>query len=621
MKNILIILLCTIFSTSYSQIATEKKIPSKISKVTVFLDNAQITRDINVDVNKGISILKFIKLSPFMDAKTIQVKAFGDFTVLSVKHEFNYMYKNEKKKNVLILEEKIKDIKDEIDLERTYIGIIKEELNFLRANKVIGGKNEQLNVNNLKETASFYSTKLKSLKLKEIERNNNLKKLMKSKTKLDLQLKTLTDKKEYPFSEVIVKIDAKKASKTKFELSYMVENAGWFPSYDIRAKNVNNPIEIVYKANIKQNTKVDWKNVKLSLSTANPNKSGVAPVLRTYYLNYNVLPPQYNLQTNTITGIVSDKQGPLPGVNVIVKGTTIGTSTDFDGKYSITIPNNANQLAFSYLGYETEFRNINNSIINVKMKESNAVLEEVVVTGYGKKKKNKSLLKALSGKVSGVSIRGASSTNLQLEQIEKQTSVNFDIKIPYTINSDNKKFSINMANYNIAADYTYYSVPKINQNAYLMAKITNWEKYNLLEGEANIFFENTFIGKSILDVRYGKDSLKISLGIDKNVYLKRENNVKYESKKFIGSRKEELRNWKITIKNNKKEPIKMVVYDQIPISTNDEIKVELLNSSSGKYNVENGEIEWKLLLKPFESKELLLKYFVKYPKNKNLIVE
>ncbi|MGV6846580.1 MAG: DUF4140 domain-containing protein, partial [Lutibacter sp.] len=210
---------------------------------------AQITRDINVDVNKGISILKFIKLSPFMDAKTIQVKAFGDFTVLSVKHEFNYMYKNEKKKNVLILEEKIKDIKDEIDLERTYIGIIKEELNFLRANKVIGGKNEQLNVNNLKETASFYSTKLKSLKLKEIERNNNLKKLMKSKTKLDLQLKTLTDKKEYPFSEVIVKIDAKKASKTKFELSYMVENAGWFPSYDIRAKNVNNPIEIVYKAN------------------------------------------------------------------------------------------------------------------------------------------------------------------------------------------------------------------------------------------------------------------------------------------------------------------------------------------------------------------------------------
>ncbi|MGV6846579.1 MAG: mucoidy inhibitor MuiA family protein [Lutibacter sp.] len=372
---------------------------------------------------------------------------------------------------------------------------------------------------------------------------------------------------------------------------------------------------------IKQNTKVDWKNVKLSLSTANPNKSGVAPVLKTYYLNYNVVPPQYNLQTNTITGIVSDKQGPLPGVNVIVKGTTIGTSTDFDGKYSITIPNNANQLAFSYLGYETEFRNINNSIINVNMKESNAVLEEVVVTGYGKKKKNKSLLKALSGKVSGVSIRGASSTNLQLEQIEKQTSVNFDIKIPYTINSDNKKFSINMANYNIAADYTYYSVPKINQNAYLMAKITNWEKYNLLEGEANIFFENTFIGKSILDVRYGKDSLKISLGIDKNVYLKRENNVKYESKKFIGSRKEELRNWKITIKNNKKEPIKMVVYDQIPISTNDEIKVELLNSSSGKYNVENGEIEWKLLLKPFESKELLLKYFVKYPKNKNLIVE
>jgi hypothetical protein len=96
----------------------------------------------------------------------------------------------------------------------------------------------------------------------------------------------------------------------------LVANAGWFPSYDIRAKNINEPVQLIYKANVKQDTKVDWTNVKLKFSSADPNVSGVAPKLQTYFLNYNTLPPTYKLTTNSVRGKVVDSNGePLPGAN------------------------------------------------------------------------------------------------------------------------------------------------------------------------------------------------------------------------------------------------------------------------------------------------------------------
>ncbi|MFS4415641.1 SusC/RagA family TonB-linked outer membrane protein [Maribacter sp. 2307ULW6-5] len=90
-----------------------------------------------------------------------------------------------------------------------------------------------------------------------------------------------------------------------------------------------------------------------------------------------------------VTGTVTDGSGlPLPGVNVVVKGTTTGTQTDFDGKYAIVATAN-NTLVFSYLGQKTVERAVgNNTTINVQMEEDSAQLDEVVVVGYGSQKKS-----------------------------------------------------------------------------------------------------------------------------------------------------------------------------------------------------------------------------------------
>ncbi len=177
MKALNILLLSLIFSNLFSQEIPNKEIKSEVKEVTVFLDGAQIIRKKTVDLSKGKAIIKFINLSPFIDAKSIQVKAEGELIVLSVNHQQNYLDKIEKSSELTNLENQLETIEDKIKVESTYLSIIKEELAFLQANRDIGGKNEQLNVTNLQLASDFYSSKLTSLKMKEIERNKTLRDL------------------------------------------------------------------------------------------------------------------------------------------------------------------------------------------------------------------------------------------------------------------------------------------------------------------------------------------------------------------------------------------------------------------------------------------------------------
>ncbi|KJF43834.1 hypothetical protein LH29_12235 [Draconibacterium sediminis] len=604
----------------------EKEIKTEVNEVTVFIDKAQVTRQKTVELNSGITILKFINLSPFIDAKSVQVKAKGDVTVLAVNHQQNFIDKLEKSEEVKKIEEKLDDLKGQIKLEETYLSILKEELTFLNDNRIIGGKNNELNISTLKEASEFYSSKLTALKLKEIERSKTLENLRKQKNELQSQLNTLTSKKEFASGEILVKVQSKIKTNPSFELSYIVDNAGWYPTYDIRAKTINDPVEIIYKANLRQDTKVDWKNVKLSFSSSNPNSSGVAPELKAYFLDYYSLPPVYNKSINSVGGQVVDEENqPLIGVTVMVPKTTIGTVTDMNGNYSITLPNNADYLNFSFVGCESQTLPITSSVINVKMIEDVAGLEEVVVVGYGVQG-DAEVSTQLQGRVAGVSVnktksRDAESIAIPFEKTENQTSINFEISTPYTVNSDNKNYSVDMVVYQVPAFFQYYTVPKIEKEAYLIANITDWEKYNLLEGEANIFFEETFVGKSLLDVRFASDTLQLSLGKDKNVIVNREKEKDFETRQFIGSKKEESKSWKTTIKNNKSQEINMVVLDQAPVSKLEEIEVNIQDVSGGKLNKESGEVKWEFTLKPMEKKEFDLKYSVKYPKSRNLIIE
>lgn len=608
-----------------AQEVTEKVVSTEVGEVTVFLEGAQVVRKKPVTVSKGISVLKFVNLSPYVDAKSLQVKAGGALTILSVSHQTNYLDKQVKPSEFSVLEKQLEQVEEKIKLETVQLAILAEELSFLKENRVIGGKNEQTTITNLQQTSDFYSTRLTALKLKEIEREKTVKVLNLQKSDLQKQLSQLSDVQQKPTGEVLVKIESATGGTYPLELTYMVGNAGWFPSYDIRATTITEPVQLIYKASVRQNTLEDWKNVKLRFSSAMPNLSGVSPELNPYLLDYNVLPPSYDKKVRSVRGKVIDTTGDgMPGASVTVKGTTIGTVADTEGHYSLTLPASASTLQFSYIGYATQQLPVTGEVMNVTMMENTQSLEEVMVVGYGT---TKSIDKALQGRMAGLDTRSASSLKIRgaasvpVVQQEKTTAFELEVKTPYTILSDNKSYSVDMAYYDIPADFQYYAVPKIEKDVFLQARIADWEGYNLLEGEANIFFENTFVGKTLLDVRNASDTLTLSLGRDKKVMIQREKMKELTTRQFIGSKQEEVRSWKTVIRNTKSQPITIVVLDQVPVSTNSEIEVSIQQTTGVKPNAETGELKWEFVLQPDEKKELELKYSVRYPKNRQLYIE
>ena len=109
-------------------------------------------------------------------------------------------------------------------------------------------------------------------------------------------------------------------------------------------------------------------------------------------------------EEKTVSGTVTDHDGiPLPGVNIVIRGTTSGTQSDFDGNYSLTV-SEGDVLVFSYLGQQTTERTVGvSNTINVQMQEDAQALEEVVVIGYGNQEEKKIMASIEAGEWQPVS--------------------------------------------------------------------------------------------------------------------------------------------------------------------------------------------------------------------------
>jgi hypothetical protein len=606
--------------------AQETEVTSDISEVTVYLSGAQVTRTKTLDIPAGRSLVKFINLSPFIDSKSISVFTKGDLTLLSVNLQHNFLALQTPSKKTEELTKTKQEIEQKIRTERAYLEVLDEELNFLKVNSSIGGANTGTSLTALKEANLWFSEKIATVKLKQIERQSTLEKLHEELQKIENQLSSPENQREFPTGEILATVEAKNPVKATFEIKYIVSNAGWTPSYDIKIKNIEMPAELVYKANIHQSTQEEWKNVRLRLSSSDPNTSSSYREPDPYFLNYNLAPPSYGDRISRVAGRVLDSKTsePLPGASVLVKGSTIGTVTDVNGAYSLSIPSGGNTLVISYIGYRQTEAPVNSAQMDFWLEADERGLEEVVVVGYGTRN--------LTGRLAGFTSRDmkaevasedfAPSVNLlQTEQLSRQTSVEFEIQTPYTVLSDGKNLTINIDSYLLPAGYQYFSAPKVDKNAYLTAHIVDWEQYNLLDGEASVFFEDTYTGKTLLDTRDMSDTLRISLGVDHGISIERKLQKQFSTRQFLGSKKEESRNWQIVIKNNKTQKIRISVFDQVPVSTLEEIEVKADNISNGQLEPETGIIKWDFELDPSARKELELKYTVTYPKNRKLLIE
>ena len=199
---------------------------------------------------------------------------------------------------------------------------------------------------------------------------------------------------------------------------------------------------------------------------------------------------------------------------------------------------------------------------------------------------------------------------------ENQLNISFDIDIPYDILSNGKAHSVALKEIKIPASFKYYAAPRVEKEAFLLAEIVDYSKYNLLKGDANIIFEGMYVGKTTINPSQTSDTLNLSMGRDKKISIKREKVADKSGTKFLSSKKEQTFTYDITVRNNKKETAKLLLKDQYPLSSDKEIEIELLQSDGAKVNTETGILTWDLDLKPNETKKIRISYRVKYPKDK-----
>ncbi len=515
-----------------------KDIQPEIKGVILFQNRAQVSRESVVQVSTGQSVLRISGLSPFIDPSSIQVKGEGDFTIVSVNSQTNYLQNPDEDPKVDELRKKIESLTANIEDERTAMGVLQEKEAFLTANRVITGNGQNITAEQYKSMTDLYVAGIESARTGILKRNRNIKLLEAEKQKLENQLNGLVNKSKLPSFEVLVTVSASRQVNARLSLSYLVANAGWSPSYDIRVDQTGDPAGIYYKANAWQNTGIDWKNVKMSFSNASPTVSGNVPVLFPWYINFY--------------------QSPSNGIRI---------------RGSASQP--------------------------VVAKSARAAEEVADLSEY----------------------ESVPSNALEVQVSMNATSFSFDLEMPQTIISDGKMNLVELQRLTAGASYRYRCVPKLRQEAFLTADIPDWESLNLLDGDANIYFGNTFTGKTFISTSQLSDTLNVSLGVDNGVTVKREKRKEFTTTRLIGANRIETRSFIISVRNTRTQKIKISVYDQIPVSQNNNIEVEATELSGGVINETTGEVKWDTEIDPQQSKDFILTYTVKYPKNMKVILE
>lgn len=531
-------LLVTAFALAQKPIFTT----AKVKAATVYFNAAEISQTTTVNLPLGTSEIVIKNVAVDLNESSVQIGAPATLTVLSVQFTNDYVSEYE----IDLKSPALKKVKDSIILvqkELLKVGNSKNSevktLALLDRNQQVSGVNSGLNVMELMKMVDYYKTK-------QTEIANTINTLTEKEQKLNEILKKLNNKLEVDTSKeektssgkLIVQVMNNLAGAIPLDITYLSNNASWAPFYDLRTESVTAPINMMYKAQVVQNTGIDWKKVKLTLSSGIPNQNNQAPLLNSWFLNYRQ--------------------------------------------------------------------------------------DEIVTAAYGIRREKKALAyasnvqndMAAKGQMAPQPIMQAESSVSNYTTVsENQLNVSFDIDIPYDILSNGKVHSVSLKEIKLPASYRYYAVPKAEKDAFLLAQIADYSKYNLLRGEANIIFEGMYVGKTFIEPSQTSDTLSLSMGRDKKVTIKREKVVDQSGTKFLSSKKEQTFTFDITVRNNKKEAIGMLLKDQYPLSSNKDIEIELLQSDNAKVNLETGILSWQLQMKPNETKKIRISYKVRYPKD------
>jgi hypothetical protein len=648
----------------------ETSVSAPIKKVTVFKSGAQIEHNKEIALSSGKQVVVFTELTDFVDPNSIQLKCSPNAVILSVRTRKNFDDVSIAKQDVDALNEKRKTLeKEENKLRDEYMVLLIDE-QLLMKNNQLGSQQQGVKVVELKEASVFYHSKMTEIQVRKSQLEDEIETVIRKINTIEQEITTRRSLPVKNYTEIEVELTVEKSGSTEFTFNYITPNASWKPYYDMRSNGIGAPVLLEAKGLVSQNTGIEWKNVQLVLSTNDPYDNTQEPTIDPWYLDYySALPakqliersiPVYDYTGEMIHGEVLDGESGEPlAFAKISMGTNPANSvtTDATGKFNFMVPRDEQSFVASYLGYSSKTMNINAPYIKVLLTPETIAMETVPTgttfnwnTASGTSANSYAFSTPMTtgalNLASGVSLseitiatkRSRKSKHLEYAQTadvedgdyystpvamqtQKDLRIEFTIETPFSVPSDNADHRVAIAVYQMAANYEYHAVPKLDDAVYLIAQISGWEKLNLLSGESNLYFDGTFIGKSYVDVNSSKDTLSFSLGKDKKFIVERKKIEAMSQKKLNGSRYKYDVAWEFTIRNNGSTAIPLILKDHFPISTNEDIKVKKGNYEGATLDETTSILTWRLTIGKGEIKKFKFDYSVDYGKSQPVYLE
>lgn len=521
----------------------EKTVNTTLTEVKVFADRAEETRIGTVTLSPGRYVLVFPGLSRYLDPATLQAEGKGRGVIQSLSTHYNHLNPQPKGSRFTRLEDSLKLLNHQLEARKNQRYVLGQEQSLITKNRSMEGSTG-VDALQVQELLSWQRERLTQIRAELRTIAEDEEQLNTAKNRVTQQMADLTREHNQPGHEVHMEFSADASATYTFTLNYLVLNAGWAPRYDLRTTSDANRVQLEMKADVVNATGTDWKKVRLSLSTAQPNRSANAPTLATWYIQ------EYN------------------------------------------------PYAYNY--------------------DKNARLE--ATKGYAAERKVYDSLEQDTDEVSsGEDLRGGLDMSGFVSVQSGQLNREFVLEVKQDIPNDAKPHTVDLQRLELPCTMVHYAATRQQTTAYLQAAITGWEQYELLPGQANVYLDNTFMATTTIDPGATKDTLRMGLGQDGRVFISREQDREFTTRKTIGSMVKVQQKYSITVRNTKGKTVTLRLEDQVPVSNTSEIEVTLLDKGGATHNPNNGRLTWDLTLAPGEKKVITFSFEAKFKKELNII--
>lgn len=575
---------------------------AKVKDVTVYFNAAEITQNVSTILPRGTTELVINNVANSVNESSIRVGLSPNINILSVQYTNDYVEEydlDQTNPSTKKLSDSISWVKKEIqkiEIEKT---TQTKTLEILDKNQQVYGNNSGLNIQELIKLVEYYKVKRNEISSSLVIFNETISKLNLKLSNLNAKLETNAPTEEnFSDGKIILQLMNEVAGKVDLSINYLTTTASWQPFYEIMVANTKEPLQMQYKANVMQETGLDWEQVKLTLSSGKPNQNNKAPSINPWFLSYYT-PQKISYEKIKVEDAL---QGIAAGV--AISDGTPGANNNIRIRGMSTLDTNAMPMVVinGIISTQEDMQKLNPDAI----KSIDVLKDASAAAMYGSQGYN------------GVVVVTTKQMSDYTTIVENQLTTTFDISVPYTIKSNGKNHSVALKELKVPASFSYFTIPRVENESFLMANISNFSNFNLLKGDANIILEGTYVGKTILDPSQTSDTLNLSIGRDKKVTIKREKISDKSDTKFLSTKKEQTFTYEITVKNNKNEIVTIDVKEQYPLSTDKDVEVILKQTDSAINETEKGILTWKLNLKPNETKKVRISYQVNSPKNREI---